>query len=135
MTYYFDMDGVIADYHGYIKGNWKLSVLFDTFVNLPPFEYNVNVMNTLINEGNTVYVLTKAANAAAIEGKKVWLHKYVPALPTENVIAITKGRKVDFIRENGILIDDDEKNCKQWEKAGYKAIHLTEKGMKITLKA
>ena len=39
--------------------------------------------------------------------------------------------KVDFIREDGILVDDDVKNTRQWEKAGHKAILLEVKGAAI----
>ena len=54
-------------------------------------------------------------------------------MDTEHTIIITKGRKVDYMKEEGTLIDDDEKNTKQWIKAGHLAITLTEKGEKVML--
>jgi hypothetical protein len=37
------------------------------------------------------------------------------------------------MKEEGILIDDDATNCKQWTKAGHTAIYLETKGQEITL--
>ena len=75
----------------------------------------------------------KAANADGAQGKVDWLKKYVPAMDTDHIIIITKGRKVDHMKEEGILIDDDMTNCKQWNKAGYTSIYLETKGQKVEL--
>lgn len=133
MTYYFDMDGVLANFHkNYTNRGQALSYAY--LANLEPFTANVNLLNTLIENGENCYILTKAANDAARSGKIAWLKKYVPALNLDKFICIVGyGKKVDYIREDGILIDDDAKNTKQWEKAGHKAITLTEKGEAVTL--
>ena len=54
-------------------------------------------------------------------------------IDAEHFICITKGRKVDSMREEGILIDDDATNCKQWIKAGYMSIYLQDKGQDVVL--
>lgn len=42
-------------------------------------------------------------------------------------------KQVYYWDMDGVLIDDDEKNTKQWVKAGYEALLLTTKGQKISL--
>ena len=87
----------------------------------------------MIAAGITCYILTKAANADARRGKIDWLKKYVPAMDEEHFICLYKGRKVDSMKEEGTLIDDDLTNIKQWRKAGYTAIYLETKGEAIHL--
>lgn len=132
MTYYFDMDGVIANFHKAYASDKATALKREAMANLEPFMNNVNVLNNLIAKGIVCYILTKAATEDAKQGKIDWLKKYVPAMDKDHFICIIgKGKKVDFIREEGILIDDGKANCKQWEKGGYTAIYLEEKGQEI----
>jgi 5'(3')-deoxyribonucleotidase len=133
-TYYFDMDGVLANFHkepyqyaNAINRNW--------IANLDPFMENVNIVRQLIASGNEVYILSKAASETAKQGKFDWLAKYIPEMQTENIIVLVgNGRKVDYIRTTtGILVDDDMRNIRPWAKAGYEYIHVEVKGMTITL--
>jgi 5'(3')-deoxyribonucleotidase len=101
--------------------------------NLEPFTENVDTLRKLMAAGHTCYILTKAANAEGAMGKVEWLAKYIPEMDTEHTIIITKGRKVDNIREDGILVDDDSANTRQWERAGHKAILLTAKGEAVRI--
>lgn len=133
MTYYFDMDGVLANFHKAYATDKAVALKRDAMANLEPFADNVALLNNLLAAGTTCYILTKAANADGAQGKIDWLAKYVPMMDAEHTIIITKGRKIDYIRESGVLIDDDEKNTKQWVKAGQVAITLTIKGEKIAL--
>ena len=106
MTYYFDMDGVLANFH-------------KAYAN---------------NKGERVYIQTNAANENGKAGKVEWLAKYIPEVTSERFICIVgHGKKIDYIREDGMLIDDDSKNTKPWEKAGQVAYLLTEKGEAVTL--
>ena len=128
MTYYWDMDGVLANFHKAYATDKAVALKRNAMANLEPFAENVETLRSLIAAGHTCYILTKAANADGAQGKVEWLTKYVPEMDKAHTIIITKGRKVDNIREDGILVDDDSANTRQWEKAGHKAILLTEKG-------
>ncbi len=133
MTYYFDMDGVLANFHKEAY-NFANAINRDWIANLDPFMDNVNLVRNLIAQGEKVYILSKAARETAKMGKIDWLAHYIPEMTIENIIIIVgNGKKIDFIREDGILVDDDMKNIRPWVKAGQKAIHLEIKGMTITL--
>lgn len=133
-VYYWDMDGVLADFHKAYAVNRATALRRDTMAALEPFQHNVDKLNKLIADGAVCYILTKAANDAAKLGKLDWLAAHIPALDMEHFICIVgHGRKVDFIREEGVLIDDDVKNTRQWEKAGHASIHLEVKGQVVEL--
>jgi 5'(3')-deoxyribonucleotidase len=128
MTYYIDMDGVIANFHKE-KYSYANAINRQWIASLEPFTHNVNVIKNLIATGNTIYILTKAASENARLGKIDWLAKYLPEITIDRFICIVgNGKKVDYIREDGTLIDDDKKNTTPWEKAGHRAILLASKG-------
>lgn len=128
MTYYVDMDGVIANFHKE-KYSYVNAINRQWIASLEPFIHNVNIIKSLIAKGNTVYILTKAASENARLGKIDWLAEYLPEITIDKFICIVgNGKKVDYIKEDGILIDDDKKNTTPWEKAGHKAILLASKG-------
>lgn len=128
MTYYVDMDGVIANFHKE-KYSYANAINRQWIASLEPFTYNVNVIKNLIVTGNTIYILTKTASENARLGKIDWLAKYLPEITIDRFICIVgNGKKVDYIREDGTLIDDDKKNTTPWEKAGHRAILLASKG-------
>ena len=132
-TYYFDMDGVIANFH---KEPYKYTnaINREWIANLDPFMDNVNLIRNLIAKGENVYILSKAAHENAKLGKIDWLAKYIPELTIDKIIIIVgSGKKCDYIREAGILVDDDKTNINQWIKAGYEGILLKTKGEKVIL--
>ena len=131
-AYYFDMDGVLANFHKAYATNRGTALQRKAMANLEPFEENVNLVRNMIKAGLKVYILTKAANEAGKLGKIDWLAKYIPEITADQFICIFKGKKIDFIREDGILIDDDKKNLTPWAKAGQEIYFVTEKGAKIT---
>lgn len=133
-TYYFDMDGVLANFHKAYATNKAVAMNRKAMAELEPFTDNVNTVRNLIAQGVKVYILTKAANEAGKQGKVEWLAKFIPEITAEMFICIVgNGKKVDYIREPGILVDDDPKNTRPWVKAGYKAITLTAKGEAVVL--
>ena len=133
-TFYWDMDGVIANFHKDFIAGAGQALKYDYIFNLEPFTENVNALRNSIAQGNKNYILSKAANEAAKQAKIDWLAKYVPEMELDDIIIIVgNGKKIDFIREDGTLIDDDKKNTRQWEKAGQPVILLNNKGENIAL--
>ena len=133
-TYYFDVDGVLANFHKE-KFEYKNAINREWISNLEPFMENVNLVKELLANKKSVYIITKAASEEAKLGKFDWFKKYIPELDAKRIIVIVgHGNKANFMKtKNGILIDDDIKNCRQWAKAGHKYIHLEIKGEKIVL--
>lgn len=133
-TYYFDMDGVLANFHKAYATNKATALCREAMAELEPFAENVALVRSLIAKGVKVYILTKAANEEGKAGKIDWLARYIPEMILENIIIIVgSGRKVDYVREAGVLVDDDPKNIRQWEKGGFAGLLVTEKGGHIDL--
>ena len=134
MTTYWDMDGVLANFHKAFAENKETALKRETMADLEPFMENVNTVKALIAAHEIVYILTVAANEDGKQGKIDWLTKYIPELDMNNFICIVgRGKKVNFIREAGVLIDDDAKNTKAWVAAGYEAITLETKGEAVKI--
>ena len=133
-VYYFDMDGVINNFH---KEPYKYANAINRqwISNLEPFMHNINIIRRMIADGKSVYILSKAASEQAKLGKIDWLAKYIPELKQNRIIIILgNDKKCDYMKtKTGILIDDDKTNINQWVKAGHKGILLQYKGQKIEL--
>jgi 5'(3')-deoxyribonucleotidase len=133
-VYYFDMDGVLSNFH---KEPFKYenAINREWIANLDPFMENVALVRNLIKNGKSVYILSKAASEDAKLGKIDWLAKYVPELSKKRIIVIVgNGKKVDYMKtKTGVLVDDDIKNTRPWAKAGHKVITLEYKGQKVAL--
>lgn len=131
-VYYFDMDGVLANFHKAYATNKRTALNRKAMANLEPFTDNINLVHNLILKGIKVYILTSAANEAGRQGKIDWLAKYLPEITEETFICIVgHGKKIDFMREAGTLIDDDMKNLRPWKKAGFDTYFVETKGAKV----
>ena len=132
MTTYWDMDGVLANFHKSFAANKGTALQRKAMANLEPFVENIKTIKSLIKNGDQVYILTAAAHEQGKLGKLDFIAKWLPEFDTNNFICIVgHGKKVDYMREEGILIDDDKKNTNPWIKAGYQAILLEEKGAAV----
>lgn len=132
---YFDVDGVLANFHE-VKDGWKYAKSYNFIRNLKPFIANVALVNALIEkDNNRIYICSLVASETAKQARIEWLKQYIPNLKEDNIILITgSSKKYEYIKtSDGTLIDDKESNCRQWTKAGYKAIYLEEKGGTIDL--
>lgn len=128
-NYYFDMDGVLADFHGAYTSR-EQAFSYDFIAGLAPFTGNIELAKSLIRKGNRVYISSLAASEDAKRAKIDWLAKYLPEIPAYRIIIIVgHGNKANYMKtKTGTLIDDKKANCRQWEKAGHKAIWLETKG-------
>lgn len=129
-TYYFDMDGVLANFHKE-PYNPRHAMSREWIANLEPFMETVETVKTLMNEGNEVYINSLAASEGAKEGKIEWLSRYLPEIKIDHIIIIVgSGKKALYMKtKTGILVDDKLANCKQWTKiSGQPAIWVEEKG-------
>lgn len=134
MTTYWDMDGVLANFHKAFATNKGTALQRKAMANLEPFMENIETVKALIKNGEMVYILTAAANEQGKLGKLDFLAKWLPEFDTNNFICIVgHGKKVDYMKEEGILIDDDMKNIRPWRKAGFTAIYLETKGEAVQI--
>ena len=79
-VYYFDMDGVLCNFHkepySYAKATSR-----EWIANLEPFTEAVAIAKQLMREGKSIYINSLAASEEARLGKIEWLHKYLPPFP------------------------------------------------------
>ena len=132
-VYYFDMDGVLANFHKepYSYAN---AISREWIANLDPFMGAIGVVDRLIAGGNSVYINSLAAIVEAKRGKIEWLAKYLPEIKSNHIIIIVgNGKKAEHMRtKTGILVDDKASNCRQWTKiSGQPAIWVEQKGVVI----
>ena len=132
-VYYFDMDGVLANFHKE-PYNYANAISREWIANLDPFMSAIGVVKKLIAEGKSVYINSLAASEEAKQGKIEWLAKYLPEIKSNHIIIIVgNGKKAEYMRtKTGILVDDKASNCRQWTKiSGQPAIWVEQKGVVI----
>lgn len=132
-SYYFDMDGVLANFHEHVDG-WKYAMSYNFIRNLRPFEESVNLVNEMIASGKSVYISSLCASEDAKRAKIDWLAQYIPNLKANHIIIVVGNAKKNetMKTKKGVLIDDKKANINAWRKAGLKAVFVEEKG-KINL--
>lgn len=129
-NYYFDMDGVLANFHE-IKDGWKFAKKYSFIRNLRPFVEAVALVNALIANGEEVYISSLCASEEAKQAKIDWLAQYIPALTLDHVVIMVGNAKKheNMLTADGVLVDDKLANVKAWRKAGMKAVLVEEKGV------
>lgn len=130
-VYYFDMDGVLADFHTAYAQDKGTAMSRAKMASLKPFTKTVELVKSLIKDGKSVYINSLAANEQNKQGKLEWLAKYLPELnPSHIIIIVGYGKKADYMKtKTGTLVDDKLANCKQWTKlTGQPAVWVEEKG-------
>ncbi len=136
---YFDMDGVLADFD---RGLWEMcgmepqpqgdeatdAATFAAvrgadhfYLNLQPCEGMLELFAEVRSKyGDRVEILTGVPSARrnipeASEDKREWVRKYIG----DDVVVHTVARKEkQEYAEGSVLIDDLEKNIREWEAAG-----------------
>lgn len=136
MTYYFDVDGVLANFHKAYDANNRAKSLTYTFIrNLEPFMENIKLVKALIENGNEIFISTMVANETTKRARIDWLAEMLPEIDEFHIITIIgHGKKSGHMKTaDGILIDDKKANCREWERAGYKAYWLEVRGGRVEL--
>lgn len=124
---YIDMDGTLCRFHDtehqYIERMWEKGF----YSGLKPFEEFVNAISLLIdrNPDLEVYILSAVLPTEPPfieEEKRSWIHEHLPQLADERLIFVPAGadksQYIGTIDENCFLIDDYNKNLREWEQAG-----------------
>ena len=125
---FIDLDGTVAKFN--VKNAMKR---FDNekgfFANLKAY-VGIEIVNQLAKKGN-IYVVSASPNEQADNDKRLWLSKYLPNIPQENItlcrLGINKAKVIEekysmTINENCLLLDDYTKNLIEWEAFGGKGI-------------
>lgn len=128
---YIDMDGTLCRFHdaehNYIEKMWEKGF----YIGLKPFEDFVKAVSLCINRNpdTEFYILSAVLETEPpfAEGeKREWLHNHLPQIPDDKMIFIPAGAdKAQFIEqidENCYLIDDYNKNLREWQQSGGTAI-------------
>ncbi len=142
---YIDFDGVLASFtfHAAQKLNLDISELTKTTIpnyyisnkskdiesqvdalmsevsfwsEMPKYEWSADIINIVDKAyGKDWAFLTKGiGHSACFHGKALWLEKHFP----EHIkrLIITGSKKHNLCRDDSqLLIDDNKKNCKQWD--------------------
>jgi 5'(3')-deoxyribonucleotidase len=137
VTIYCDMDGVLADFVKFANeksggqftdAHWdKLPT--NTYELLDPMP-DARKLFSYISRFD-LYILTAYPKSkrgeiskAAPEDKINWMKK-VFRFPRNKIHTVLRAEKQDYAKENAILIDDDERNIKEFNAAGGIGIHHT----------
>ena len=84
------------------------------FAGLKPVEGAINGINTLLDLGHDVYLLSTAANyhLEIICGKKMWIQKYLPRIWAENRYIFNQHK---HLNRGDVLFDDYTGNLKAFD--------------------
>ena len=121
---FLDLDGTLANFN--VKDALeRFETEIDFFKNLSPYR-NIGEIDKMAIKGN-VYIISASPNIRCDIDKMLWVRKYIPNLPIENIIIcrigenkaeIIKKRLGVDINKDTYLLDDYTKNLEEWENAG-----------------
>jgi|TARA_B110000908_G_C10231739_1_gene440983 hypothetical protein len=149
MMIYIDMDGVIANFSGWMKQHipdldesmwkgtgrpWKVMKenYKDVYLNLEPLHL-LSYANHMYNNLERVKFLTAIPHSwwdtqegeQAMINKRLWLERYIDNFSYEDVIFTAGAKdKIKYVEENAVLYDDRQDTIDAWNEAGGTGIHV-----------
>lgn len=124
MKIFLDMDGTLAKFNVPNALN-RFENEAGFFANLKAYK-GIEQINELCKRGD-VYIMSASPHNVADADKKIWIKKYLPNMPIENIIICrigeNKAKVVEqtlniILDDNCYLLDDYTKNLNEWEENG-----------------
>lgn len=133
---YFDMDGCLTRFYDDIvddEGTFRLDNMYmpGFFYKLKPYENVVSAVKLLAGiDRDKVHIVSAydIANESVLDQKNAWLDYYLPEICCSQRLFTQIGKqKNTFIKDgvvNALLVDDYNKNLREWREAGGKSAKL-----------
>lgn len=140
-----DMDGVLVDLDGYFLNqfgetlhdmtqderelHWDEKFTVDWFINAPPMPDAFDLLDYCRNNYANVSILTALPHRRrdqawqSMEAKIAWVHKYIGHEIPVTFGPYSEDKKKHCAGKDFVLIDDMQRNIKQWKNEGGYGIH------------
>lgn len=129
---YFDMDGTIADLYGVTNCFKRLDALdANVYLEAKPIDKYINMLKEFKHMGYKVIILSCLGMISdpifdknTIHNKNIWLDKYVgKEYIDERMFIPNTKHKESYIKDYGILVDDDIRVLCNWNFDRIQAIN------------
>lgn len=134
---FLDLDGVVADFDSHAdaqdkktadgKMNWE-ALDFEWWITMPAFEGAKIFYDGLKKMAPVTFLTAPVLSEDCFSGKAKWVQNFVPEkgkwILMDLIICPSQDKK-NLAASNAILIDDREKNIREWVEAGGIGVHHT----------
>lgn len=130
MTFWFDMDGTIADLYG--VANWLDSLIaketrpYDIAKGIGNLSQIARKLNKLQKLGHEIGIISWTAkgtdesyNEKIALAKLAWLNRHLKSVKWNSIKIVPYGTNKKETCQTGILFDDEEGNRKAWGKDAF----------------
>lgn len=137
VSIFLDLDGVVADFDSHAdacakktpdgKMNWE-ALDFQWWVTMPAFAGAKKFYDDLKNLAPVKFLTAPVLSEDCFSGKAKWVQNFVPEKGRwilMDLIICPSQDKRNLAKSGAILIDDREKNVREWVEAGGIGVHHT----------